>query len=444
MFSTVIHTATSSTEQTYTIGRLPQIDGYNMGYQLFNSSDSEVTIAIQCDDMIIDIEVIPPFSPRSYSGRNPLEVPPGFSDDCEMVLDERLVGTVNILDSGGNKYASYRLLRSGSETVYLPLLTDNLGGFTTWYVIQNVGSSEAIVNVSYSDGVMRNGIRIAAGESQVFYQGTKSDGTEEEDHVDGSKFAATITSDQPIVAFVIQESDRVMFAYNGFTGGTTDPIFPLVNQNNNGYRTGLQLQNIGDQATEVTLEYMPSKFGNVCEETITIEPSNSATYALRTFQGRPSPGISNCRQERFVGSARVTRNSNSQPLVGIGNQLVPGVSGEAYGTLDASDVTNKVLMPLIMDRRGDFNTGFSIQHAGGPASQVDCTFSDADYTISQNLAVDGSFTTGQRNQISEGYAGAGICTAAGASTKIIAVVNQVRTSSDKDLFLVYEGIAVSN
>jgi len=152
-----------------------------------------------------------------------------FSGAIVISSDKQTAAISNILDSGRNAFASYVGRSSGSTTVSLPLLTNALGGFTTWYSVQNAGSSPATVNVSYSDGLSASET-IPVGSAKVFYQA-------QEGHEDGTAFAATISSDQPVIAAVIQESTSIMFSYTGFTSGTASPVFPLVNQNNGGYRT---------------------------------------------------------------------------------------------------------------------------------------------------------------------------------------------------------------
>jgi len=74
-----------------------------------------------------------------------------------------------------------------------------------------------------------------------------------------------------------------MFAYTGFMAGSPNPVMPLVNANNNGYVTGIQIQNIGTQPTDVTLSYTPSAAGSACTETQTIPAGQSKTFALAAF-----------------------------------------------------------------------------------------------------------------------------------------------------------------
>ena len=88
---------------------------------------------------------------------------------------------------------------------------------------------------------------IPAGASIFFYQ-------KREGHPDNSTFAATIISDQPIAAAVIQESDKTLAAYSGIAHDTTTthPVFPSVQQNNEDNQTAIHIQNIGNATTDIT------------------------------------------------------------------------------------------------------------------------------------------------------------------------------------------------
>jgi hypothetical protein len=295
--------------------------------------------------------------------------------------------------------------------------------------------------ITYSDGLARNDT-IPVGAAHFFYQS-------QENHT-AKVFAGTVTSNQPVVAAVIQETRNattgagLIFSYTGFTGGATNLVFPLINANNAGYLTGLQIQNIGTQATEVTLTYTPSAAGTQCSETQTIAPGASTTYALAAFHSTaPVPGTANCAKgARFIGSAQVTGNSTNQPLVGIGNQLLPGINGGAYSAFNVDQATNKVVLPLMMDRNSGFFTGFNVQNVGSVTATISCTFTNDDYTIpATQLAPGAALNDLQRNKIADNYVGGATCTASEAGAKIVAIVNELGSSTTADQLLVYEGIA---
>lgn len=406
---------------------------YTSGVQVANLEASEATVTLTAynSDGTTDgtplTDTIPPNGSKTYFPIS--NVSNGFQGAIVISSSRRVAAISNILSSDFSAGGSYVGSSQGATTVLLPLLNKNNSGFNTWYSLQNAGTGQANVTVTYSNGAPNYVDTIPVGAAKVVYQSAETHPT--------AVFAGTVTSDQPIVAAVIQESSDVIFAYTGFTGGSTNPVFPIINAFNSGYITGLAIQNAGTEATEVTVNYTPSLFGTACTETQTIQPSSSAIFALFAFD---SGANSTCAAKTtFVGSAQVTVNSTSQPLVGIGNQLLPGVNGGAYGAFDPATATNVVVMPLIMDRNSGYFTGFNIQNVGGTATAVNCTFTNSAYTVSSaSLAAGSALTDLQSSKIADGYVGGATCTG-DAGSQLVAIVNELRPNPATDELLVYEG-----
>lgn len=358
----------------------------------------------------------------------------GFSGALTLSSDKNGVAIANLMSSDFSGGAAYVSRSQGATKLFLPLLSkSSSGNSATWYSLQNTGAVDAAVQVSYSDGFTTTAT-IKPGAAHTFYQN-------QEQH-SRLTFAGTITSTQPLVAAVVQEVDQIIFAYNGFTtNGAVNLLFPLINFSGAGYLTGIQIQNTGNQATDVTLSYLPSIAGSGCTEARTIAAGASATFALRAFGANQNDTADNCVDgSRFVGSAQVTGNSTNQPLVGIANQLLPGRNGEAYGAFVTDEATAKVVMPLIMDRNGGFFTGFSVMNVGATTTTVTCTFTNTSYTVTATLTPGQALADIQANKIGERYVGSGVCTASGDNGKIIAIVNELGANPNADQLLVYEGI----
>lgn len=417
-----------------------QFPGYTAGVQIANLTSTSAIISLtayqssdgnQAGTPLTD--TIPGNSSKTYFPIS--NVPAGFSGSIVVGSDKNVAGIVNILSSDFKAGASYVGRSQGGTKVLLPLLNKNNSGFTTWYSIQNAGSVNATVNVAYSDSTTAGPFTIKPGAAKVVYQSQESH--------PGAIFAGTITSDQPVVVAAIQESSKIIFAYTGFrdTDAATNPVFPLVNANNAGYITGIQIQNAGTTATDVTLSYTPTPGnGTACTETQTIQPGSSGTFALSAFNPSvPTSPSSTCAKAKFIGSARVTANSANQPLVGIGNQLLPNVNGEAYVSFNpALDAGETVVMPLIMDRNSGYFTGFNVQNVGTGSVNVSCTFQNSTYTVSKTLAPGEALNDNQNNKIASGYIGSATCSG-GSGAQLVAVVNELK-SSTSDNFLVYEGV----
>lgn len=362
----------------------------------------------------------------------------GFNGSIVIGSNQNVAAISNIVTPDFKAGAAYVGRASGSTTVLLPILFSNNGGFYTWYSIQNAGSGDATVSIAYSDGVNAGPFTIKPGAAKVVYQQNETGHQK--------VFAGTITSNQPVVAAAIQENGKIMFAYTGVAGGDAAPVFPLINANNSGYQTGVQIQNAGTTATDVTVSYTPSSNGTACTETKTIPAGDSRTFAFYAFSATgvdPQPGTSNCAKgtptggPKFIGSARVTANSASQPLVAVVNQL-GSTNGEAYNAFGQADAGDTVVAPLIMDRNSGFFTGMSVQNVGTGSTNVNCTFQNNSRTLSFSLASGQAYNDIQNGQLAPGYIGSATCKG-DAGSKLVGVVNELK-SSTVDNLLVYEGV----
>lgn len=410
-------------------GASAQAFTYTSGFQLQNLSSDLATVSIvfyNQDGTIATTvpDTVPGNGSKTYF---PLTVADGFNGSVVISSDKQVAAIGNILGDGGLAAASYSAATEGSLNVLIPLLMKNNSGYNTWFNVQNTGATDASVTVNYSDGTT-NSATIKPGAAHTFNQATETHSQ--------AVFSAIVESDVAIAASVIEENPDVMFAYSGFTSGSTNPVLPLINANNAGYQTGVQVQNVGTQPTTVTLSYTPTD-GTACTETQTIPAESSMTFALAAFANGAN---SNCTPlARFVGSAEVSANSANQPLVAIVNQLKVGLNGEAYGAFDPDTANDKVVMPLIMDRNGGYYTGFNIMNVGSTSTTVNCTFTGSTYTVSGSLNPGQALNALQLDQIAIGYVGSGTCTA-GTGAQIVGVVNELGSSTTSDQLLTYEGV----
>ncbi len=212
---------------------------YTSGFQVQNLASSQATLVITfvnqdgSQEAALTGETIPANGSQTYF---PLSaVPDGFNGSVVISSDEPVAAITNVIGDNFSAAAAYEAVSEGSTTVLLPLLMQNNSGFSTWFNVQNTGSATATVNVAYSDGASAGPVSIEPGASQTFIQTAET-------HTQ-AVFSGVITSDQPVAASVIEESSAVMFAYSGFNAGSTNPVMPLINANNSGYVTGIQIQN---------------------------------------------------------------------------------------------------------------------------------------------------------------------------------------------------------
>ena len=417
---------------------------FSTGFQIQNLSTTTANVTISFYPEGSGTALPPVSTTVAGSGSKtyatlPSAVTAGFTGAAVISADQKIAAIVNVvspdlsLSFGGAAYSGFT---SGAKTVSLPVIFKGSFGFNTFFNVQNVSSTAASVSVRYSNGVTEGPFTIQPGSAKRFDQAVNAGLT--------APFfgSATVTSDQDIAATVIEVGPTTVLGYNGITAGSTAPVFPLVNSNNAGYMTGIGLQNAGDVATTVTVSYTPSGsgLGTACTETQTIPAKGTKAFAIDAF--RISAAGENCANGAlFVGSAKVTANSASQPLVGIVNQLNQTTNkGGSYNAFNTSNATNTVVYPLIQDRVYGFFTGISIVNVGDVATPLTCTYSGTTYTDSTaSLAPGATFTVQQVNKIGNLFNGSGTCTASAPGAKIVGIANQLKNTGTTDTFFVYEG-----
>ncbi len=424
------------------------VTSYTSGFQLQNLSatDANVTIAFYNQDGTQAASVSDTITANSSTTYYPLSaVTSGFNGSVVVSSDQQVAAIANVLGNDGAYGASYIGFSQGATSVNLPLVMKNNYGINTWFNVQNTGSSDASVTVAYAGTSCTETATIAANAAHTFDQSSNTCLT------DGYVGAATITSDQPVAAIVMQvtsDSQGLMpnlLAYNGFTTASTNPVMPLVSSGYYNSGTGIQIQNTGTSDTDVTVTYSPSAGfpGATCTETKTVPAGNSVTFGFPTLPASCYTDAGNAGSAAFVGSAQVTGNSASQDLVAIVNQVTTGTSNAAaYGAFNAADATDTVSLPLIMDDNFGIFTGFSVANVGTSNTDISCTFSGTSYTVSATGVAPGeALTDVQLGKISSGYVGSAVCTSTGEP--IAAVVNQLNQGTSipaEDGLLVSEGI----
>lgn len=402
---------------------------YTSGFQVQNLENAVADIVIDFYNQDGSVAASVPDSIPADGSKTyfPLDaVADGFSGSVVIQSSKDIRAIANILGNGLAYGASYGGFTAGATTVYAPLLMKDNSGFSTWFNVQNTGASATNVTVTYSDGVTNSCPSLQPGAACTLDQAV-------EGHAPKWVGSGIISASEPLAVTVMEVGPTTLFGYTGFTAGSIDVAMPLINANNAGYITGVQIQNMGGSPTTVTVHYTPGLAGSPCDETQTIQPQQSATFALAAF----APG-GVCGNATFIGSATVTANSANQELVAIVNQFNGAANkGAAYEGFDPATGTNAVVMPLIMDRNSNYWTGFSVVNVGGAATTVNCTFTNTGYTVGGTLNPGASLTDLQNGKIQNGYVGSGTCTA-GAGGQIVGIVNEVNSVLTGDAFLVYD------
>lgn len=424
---------------------------YTSGIQVQNLSDQEATVQIEfyseasqaiVTTATISGEKIPANNSKTYF---PLStVPSGFKGSAVVTSDQPVAAITNLLGNNGAYAGSATGLTEGSTNVGLPLIMRGNSGFNTFFSVQNAGSAPATVNVAYTPGSDGNAfsetpVTIAPGASRTFDQGTRAEL--------GDKFigSASITSDQPLVAMVSQVGTTVfksLLMYDGFSGGSTTIRTPLVMANNNGFFTGIGIQNVGSKVTEVTVSYganvAPGSTFQPTSQTLNLNPRESGALIQNGGQWQ---------NNKYVGSATITSAGVSgdaaQPLVAVVNQLRDGTQlGTAYEGINPTvGITNKVSAPLLMNNNSGYFTGIQCQNLGSASATitVDYIGTDAANDVASGVAAGNSVTFFQNTaKFGTGkYIGSGTIT---SDQPVACLVNQVSLIGSGDSFLTYNGI----
>jgi hypothetical protein len=404
---------------------------YDVGFQLANQSGTDATVVITYVNQdgstnFTANDTIPANGSKTYF---PIGASAGFNGSVVVSSDQPVVAIANVLGDGLAFGASYESFSAGASEVNLPLIMKANFNFDTWFNVQNTatpGSGSSVdVTVSYAGTACTETATIAAGAAATFNQAINS--CLPTPYVGAASITATGGS---IVATVLQTGPAQLLAYNGFTSGTTNPVMPLVQSNNFGYFTGIQIQNTGAASTDVTVDFIPGQSGTACSETKAVAAGASATFGL----------TGSCLfTQTFIGGATVSANTGNEDLVAIVNQSNFTNKGAAYDGLDTANSTATLSFPLVMDRNFGYFTGFNIYAVGD--AQGECVFTASAGTAGPNATFDltaGSvLLVSQFNAHSNGFVGSATCTSTTGS--IMGIANELGLNGSGDTLLTYGG-----
>ncbi len=318
---------------------------------------------------------------------NAFLAPAGFNGSVVLESDQPILALTNLTNSAFSITEGYPGFRQGANRVLVPLVLRNNpvagGNASTAISVQNTGTTAINGTVTYFPGAAGQSGQtdtfssLAAGQSVTFKQFAK---TSLGDLFVGS---AVVEANGPVAVAVTQEGANQLTSYAAFTGGAPTIALPLVvsgNTNNNNF-TGLQVQNAGDQPTNVTFTFTKNQAtaanfgrepcgnnGTMTPRTLPIAPGASFTLLTlglnATDVPSPTSGLDgqffNCL---YVGGATVT-SSNGQPLVAIVNQasLAGTRSVSAYEGFTLAQATNDTRAPLASSGNAGFFTGVQVQN----------------------------------------------------------------------------------
>jgi len=265
---------------------------------------------------------ISPYSTYIFKQQECAGLPNNWGGAAIVESDSLLAGIANFFNSGSSnataQFHSYNAATSGATKLYVPRIVRNYYDYQGGIKVQNIGDAPTDITVKFYFGGQEytkviEGLQPGASTvARDLYMPNVTDLGD----VHGSGAAVIESSGQPIVA-TVNEDNRVGNAYKGHEGRgvtynavadgtqTNAVLFPQVTAKYYGYSSGVQVQNVGTEATEVTAVFsMVGRTDVVVKKTVA--PMASADW----FAPNVVPG------ENFNGSVVVTAD---QPLVGISN-----------------------------------------------------------------------------------------------------------------------------
>jgi hypothetical protein len=231
----------------------------------------------------------------------------------ESLDDQPLAVIVNQLSDDGLGMI-YPGIGAPGETLGLPLVYKNAAEWASGVQVQNAGSLPTTVTLSYArlDGagnLAADRATVPPGAAVTFYQGANAE------LPDGHVGPATVTSldGQPLVAVVnaVKQGAGMAMAYDAVGIGGPSLHLPVVYREFSGWNSGVQLQNLGEAATSVTLTFYHEDGREAASVVRTLERGGTSTVYLPELPELPSG---------FTGSATATSQSG-EPLAATVNQV---------------------------------------------------------------------------------------------------------------------------
>jgi len=364
----------------------------------------------------------------------------GFKGSAVVSSDQPVAAIMNLLGNGGTYGGSATGLSAGSQSVGLPLILRGNSGIDTWFNVQNAGSTDANITITYKPGssgtATTETATIKAGAAKTFDQSTNA--------ALGVKFigSATVTSNQPVVAVVNQVGknapNKTLLTYTGFASGSATAALPLVMANNSNIFTGISLQNVGNAQAQVTVTYSANTVAGMATPTPDVVTLAAGAAGVLIQSGGKWTG-------RYVGAATVT---SAQPVVAIVNQLSPG-QGTAYEGFNPASLTTKISAPLLMANNGAAKifTAVQIQNVGSTSTTVTVDYSPNTAGAFnpandvRTIAPGASVTIFQAGGAwgANRYVGGATITSTGGNN-IAAIINQAVATPNGDNQFTYDGI----
>jgi hypothetical protein len=447
-------TATVTFASSFQVLNLSTMKEASIAIYYYNQDGSLATMAAGKTNPVNDVVALN--QSKTYY---PVDAAEGFSGSVVIASDEQVAVISNlVVNTSATGLGSYVGFSEGASTSYFPLVMKGNANQTTTLAVQNAneeanGAVAITIHFVPEAGSSYPPVTditdtINLGASHTYDLAMRPEFASVSKWVGSATVSVTDTANDRIVGIAntlnIKYPDAYQLnTYNAFTGGSTEVVLPLIQENNSGNRTSVNCQNIGTGNTTVTVTYTPETGSNPkAPESKANVPQNGMAVFLQDYLGAT----------KFVGSARVTSDPAS-PLVCVVNQQKPAAGrSSSYEGFRPAAATGTAVLPLIQSRNGNPTNGYSytsinVATADGASHAIKCDFAPAPgFSDPPDVSKTGaSVVFTQDNVFGDGskFVGGATCTVTdGSGAGLFAIVNQARQYTPqpiRDTLATYDG-----
>lgn len=359
-------------------------------FTVLNLADSEAAVNItryaECDPpctadagTLITSTVIPANGSFYYNPANDPAFPTSFGGSVVMSSDQPLAATVTVgNDLTGVAYASdaYAGVSEVSDAVFLPIVMGNLGVWNTRMAIQNAGSTDADVTITYIGA----GAPAATTIDDLPPNMTALVDQQENlgmSNFNGSALVTTVGGQE--LAIVVDEyksSGGVLVSYVGVPQAKADMTVYMPGYISWGpWQTDFTVVNTEAQTATVNIA-----FSGVANTLSFDVPPNGAAYTNAYAGYYPAGAVGSAPTSLvadYYGSATVTADRDIVLVYNEANSAGVGNLNLGYVAPTGADGAMEVAMPLVMNQAygGGWNTTYSVQVLGGGPASLEMSYS---------------------------------------------------------------------
>ena len=305
-------------------------------------------------------------------------LPPGASlvdnpnDDADLPGDTQfsvvarsygaeIAALVNQVQGTGSSQEAlaYTGFTQGDRVVFLPNVTRRFFGYDVPFIVQNLGTASASVTARFLsfDGsrTYTRAFTVAPGRSGVVdpdfepaFTGAPNSGL-----VDGTQYAVTITSDQPVAVVANAHNEQgspVAFSHTGIARGGTVLYAPYAVKDAapDGAFSPIVVQNLGAAPADATLVFTPATGAPQTFALRAIPAAGAQAFDPRFAAGTTTPCTG--ASATCLGSGEYAlRITSASPIAAV---VLPNSATTAAAYLASTDLSQRVLVPAAFRRIG--------------------------------------------------------------------------------------------